>query len=126
MTQDDVAVEGELIRVVAQEPVTIRLYEVDALGSDSCLLTFRAKVRTELTEGRAFLEMWCRLAGKGEFFSKGFDHALVGHTDFATCDCPFLLRAGQKAELLKLNLVVEGRGAVQLKDLEILKAPLKN
>lgn len=117
--------EHELISVVSEEPGLIRLYEVDALGSDSCFLTFRAKVRTELTEGRAFLEMWCRVAGKGEFFSKGLDHALTGRTDYATCECSFFLRSGQKADLLKLNLVVEGRGAVQLKDLEILKTPLK-
>lgn len=40
-------------------------------------------------------------------------------------ETPFSLKQGQRPDLIKLNLVCEGRGAVRIKDVELLQTPLK-
>jgi hypothetical protein len=83
-------------------------------------------MKTEGLTGRAFLEMWCRLPGRGEFFSKGLNQAITGTTDWASYEIPFYLKKGHRPDLIKLNLVIEGRGKVSMKDVELLKAPLES
>ena len=87
-------------------------------------MTYRAELKAEVLQGRAFLEMWCRLPGRGEFFSKGHQQAVSGTVNWARYEIPFYLRRGQKPELIKLNVVVEGQGTVWLRDVELLKTPL--
>src|SRR5437868_8476458 len=41
----------------------VRLYEVQNPGCDEGLLLYRARLRAEGLQGRASLEMWCRLPG---------------------------------------------------------------
>lgn len=101
-----------------------RLFEIAGLDVEQCLLTYRAAMRSEGLEGRAFLEMWVRITGKGEFFSKGFNQSIRGTTDWASYEIPFRLKKGQHADLVKLNLVMEGKGTVWLKDVELLKTLL--
>jgi len=105
---------------------TIRLFEVEDLQLEQCLLTYRAQMKAEALSGRAFLEMWCRLPGRGEFFSKGLQQAVSGTTDWASYEVPFYLKRGQRTNLIKLNLVVEGKGRVWLKAIELLKTPLSS
>jgi hypothetical protein len=106
--------------------LTIRLFEVETPEAEQCLLTYRAKLKTEALAGRAFLEMWCRFPGRGEFFSKGLHHAVKGTTDWASCETPFLLKKGQRPDLIKLNLVIEGRGKVWVRDVQLLRTPLSS
>jgi len=68
--------------------------------------------------------MWCRLPGRGEFFSKGVDQAVEGTTDWVSCEIPFYLKKGQRPDLIKLNLAIEGSGKVWIRDVELLKTPL--
>jgi hypothetical protein len=120
----DLAVSGDSWVVNSGGNQTLRLFEVAGLQLEQCLLTYRAQMKTEALSGRAFLEMWCRLPGRGEFFSKGVQQAVSGTTDWASYEVPFLLRKGQKPDLIKLNLVVEGKGQIWLKAVELLKTPL--
>ena len=68
--------------------------------------------------------MWCRLPGRSEFFSKGYQQAVSGTVDWARYEIPFHLKRGQKPDLIKLNVVVEGPGTVWLRNVELLKTPL--
>jgi hypothetical protein len=120
----DLAVDGDGWVVDSKENQTLRLFEVAGLELEQCLLTYRAQMKTEALAGRAFLEMWCRLPGRGEFFSKGVQQAVSGTTDWAWHEVPFRLSKGQAPDLIKLNLVVEGQGRVWLKAVELLKTPL--
>ncbi len=103
---------------------TIRLFEVKDPGVEQCMVIYRAKLKTENLTGQAYLEMWCRFPGKGEFFSRGLNHALTGSNDWASYETPFFLKKGQKPDLIKLNIVVKGAGKVWVKDVELLKGPL--
>jgi hypothetical protein len=103
---------------------TIRLFEVENPGVEQCVVTYRAKLKTEGLTEQAYLEMWCRFPGKGEFFSRGLAHAVTGSNDWASYETPFFLKKGEKPDLIKLNLVVQSAGKVWVKDVELLKGPL--
>jgi hypothetical protein len=111
-------------QVAATGDRTVRLFEVADPGLERCRLTYRAALRCDGLDGRAYLEMWCRLPGQGEFFSKGIAQAVSGTTGWVACEVPFLLRKGQRPDLVKLNLAVEGAGRVWIRDVELLAAPL--
>ena len=124
ITQDGVRVDGDSMRIDFTESRTVRLFDVKDPGVQQCLVTYRAEMKAEKVEGRAFLEMWCSFPGRGEFFSKGLQHTASGTADWTRFEIPFYLKRGQTPELIKLNLVVEGRGVVWLKNIELLKTPL--
>ncbi|HEV8306829.1 MAG TPA: hypothetical protein VGW35_04120 [Methylomirabilota bacterium] len=125
LTRDGVSADQAGWRIECREGRTIRLFEVaPGPGTAPCLLAYRVQLKTADAQGRVYLEMWCRLPGKGEFFSKGFQHAVKGTVDWGAYEVPFYLKAGQHPDLLKLNLVCEGAGTVWVKDVEVLRTPL--
>jgi hypothetical protein len=69
--------------------------------------------------------MWCRIPNRGEFFSKGFQTALQGNNDWASYEIPFYLKAGQRPDLVKLNLTIEGSGRVWMRNVELSYTPLE-
>jgi hypothetical protein len=69
--------------------------------------------------------MWLRFPGKGEFFSRGLDRPLTGSMSWMTTTIPFFLKAGEKPDLIRVNLVVEGTGRVWIDDIRLLRAPLR-
>ena len=123
LSRDNIEVEGKGWRVDASEEQIVRLFEVPDPDVSNCLLTYRASLKSEDLTGRAFLEMWCRLPGRGEFFSRGLNQPLKGTIDWASYEIPFRLKKGQRPDLIKLNLVVEGTGEVWIKDVELLRTP---
>ena len=126
LSQGVVAVAQDGWVVDSKEEQTIRLFEVQEPQAEQCLISYRAKMKTDGLAGRAFLEMWCRLPGHGEFFSKGLNQAVRGTTDWASYEIPFYLKKGQKPDLIKLNLIVEGRGKIWLKDVQLFKTPVNS
>lgn len=123
-TRDGITVDGDAWRIDAAEKRTVRLFEIADPELEQCLLTYRARLKTESLAGRAYLEMWCRLPGRGEFFSKGTRQAIKGTTAWCSHEIPFYLKAGQRPDLIKLNLVVEGAGMVWVSGVELLRTPL--
>ena len=124
LSQGAITVVQEGWVVDSKEEQTICLFEVQEPKVEQCLVTYRAKLKTDGLAGRAFLEMWCRLPGRGEFFSKGLNQAAKGTTDWASYEIPFSLKKGQRPDLIKLNLVIEGKGKVWLRDIQLLKTPM--
>ena len=103
---------------------TIRLFEVEKPEVEQCMVTYRAKLKTENLTDDAYLEMWCRFPGKGEYFSRGLEHTVTGSNGWASYETPFFLKKGEKPDLIKVNVVVKGTGKVWVKDVELLKSPL--
>lgn len=93
-------------------------------GTDSCRLTYRMHLKTEIESGDCYLEMWCRLPEAGRFFSKGLHDKLSGKTNWSEHEIPFLLKKGQFPDLLELNLYGNGEGTVWVDKIEVLKTPL--
>lgn len=123
LSQDVITVEGDGWVADVPEPQVVRLFEVVAPDAEKCMLTYRATMKSEDLEGRAFLEMWCRFPGRGEFFSKGLNQVLKGTTKWSSFEIPFRLKKGERPDLIKLNLAVEGRGKIWIRDIELLRMP---
>ena len=110
------------LRVEATQPTSFRLFEVEGVNVDNAVLTYRAELRTENVQGQAYLEMWVRVPGIGEAFSRGLHAPLSGTIDWTSQEIPFFLEAGQTADLVKLNVVIDGSGTVWIDDIHLLYA----
>jgi hypothetical protein len=75
-------------------------------------LSYRAKLRCENVNGRAYLEMWVRVKGMGEYFSRALHSQISGTSEWSTHEAPFFLEKGQIPTRARLNVVVEGDGTV--------------
>lgn len=124
IAQTNIKVDQDVWLIDAIEPQTFRLFEVKDPGTQQCLITYRATIKSDELKGRAFLEMWCRFPGQGEYFSKGLDQTVRGTNDWASYQIPFYLKKGQQPDLIKLNVTVEGTGRLWLKEIELLKTAL--
>jgi uncharacterized protein (TIGR03067 family) len=123
ITRDGVTEDNGAWRIETSKERVVRLYEVRPPLED-CLVTYRAKMKTALAKGRAYLEMWVRMPYGGEFFTKGVMAPLSGATDWATVEIPFVLQKDERPDLLKLNVKVEGAGTLWIKDIELWQAQL--
>ena len=97
-------------RIERTDAGAVPLFEVPLPGVESTILTYRARMKASDVKGKAYLEMWVRVPGRGEFFSRGLAQPLQG--------------TGVRADLVKLNVAFEGGGTVWIKDVELLKAGL--
>lgn len=122
ITVDGVSWDQDAWRIEAGQAGSVALYEVHDLRAEACMLSYRASLKTLDAEG-AYLEMWCRLPGKGEFFSKGLNQTIKGTRDWSSFEIPFMLKQGQRADLVKLNLAFTGGGTVWIRDVELLQTP---
>lgn len=113
------------LRIDVSQPTTIRLFEVRDINIENARLIYRARLKTENVKGQAHLEMWCVFPGLGEYFSRSLQSPLSGTVDWTTQETPFFLQKGQKPELVKLNVVINGQGTVWIDDISLLKGPLK-
>jgi len=68
-------------RLQPSAPGSVRLYEVPLANVESVVLTYRAQLRAKDVTGRAYLEMWVRVPGRGEFFSRGLAQPLQGSSE---------------------------------------------
>ncbi len=121
---DRVSSDGDGWRIDASEAGPVELFEVADPGVERCLLTYRAEIRAENLEAGAYLEMWCRLPGRGEFFSKGLDRKVNGTTGWASHEVSFRLEAGQRPDLIRLNVAFDGPGTLWLREVELQTTPL--
>jgi hypothetical protein len=112
------------LKIQSQESGTIRLFETGPMSIQNRLIFYSAKLRSEALEGKAFLEMWCNIPGRGEFFSRGLDQPISGTTEWTSVQTPFRLEAGQIPGNVKLNIVIEGSGTVWIDDIQLLSSPL--
>jgi hypothetical protein len=111
------------LRIEAEEPMTIKLFELTNPDVDNAQVIYQARLKTKDVEGDVYLEMWCGFTGKGEFFSRGLQNSLSGTTDWVTVQTPFFLKKDEKPDWIKLNLVIQGKGTVWIDDVHLLKGP---
>jgi hypothetical protein len=112
------------VRIDANGEMTVPLFEVTDVSVDNAILIYQASLQSQNLDGRAFLEMWVRIPGKGEFFSRALDRPVTGTVSWMSVATPFFLQSGQKPDLIRLNLVVQGKGKVWIDDVKLMKAPL--
>jgi hypothetical protein len=82
LTQD-LTVDANSWRIQFDAARSVRLFEMEQPDVEKCIVTYRARLRTENAAGSVYLEMWCRFPGKGEFFSKELQQGVRGTTDWS-------------------------------------------
>jgi len=125
ITESGVSPDDGGWRIQAPAAGSVRLFEIAEPALERCVLAYRAEVRTVDVEGGAYLEMWCRLPGRGEFFSKGIDHKAMGTSGWSSYEVPFYLKAGQRPDLIRLNVAFDGPGTLWLRSVELLSTPTR-
>ena len=116
--------DGKGSLLIDAQPLTVPLFEVNDVSIENATLLYQASLQSQNLDGKAYLEMWLRFPGKGEFFSRGLDRPMTGTMSWMTSTIPFFLQAGQKPDLIRLNLVVAGKGRVWIDDVRLLRQPL--
>jgi hypothetical protein len=126
ITRSGVTAEEGGWRIVPATAGSVPLFEVPLQGVEYTTLTYRARMKASDVKGRAYLEMWVRVPGRGEFFSRGLAQPLQGSSGWASYEIPFFLNErGVRPDLAKLNVAFEGgTGTVWVKDVELLQTPL--
>ena len=110
------------VKIIAEEPTTVRLFEVSEIEAEDTRLVYRARLRTEGVEGRVYLEMWCRFPGSGEFFSRALHSPMSGSVEWVSQEAPFFLEENQKPDLIKLNVVIDGTGTVWVDEVKLARS----
>ena len=59
-----------------------------------------------------------------EYFSRDLTNPLTGTIDWASYQTPFFFQKGERADRIRLNLVIAGSGTVWIRDIELLHGPL--
>jgi uncharacterized protein (TIGR03067 family) len=131
LTQDGVVSDQDGWRIDVSGSRTVNLQEFtrvkEAIPDTATLQTFRARMKTENLQGKAYLELTGKVPEEGDKnrrIARGPALPLTGTTDWASCETTFRCEAGQPLPSdFKLNLVVEGKGTVWIKDMELLRGP---
>ena len=116
---------GGSLRITANQPTTVRLFETGEIDVENARLSYQAKLRTEDVQGNVYLEMWCHFPGRGEYFSRALDTPLSGTVEWASQETPFFLKSGENPDNVKLNLVINGSGTVWIDDIRLVQAALR-
>ncbi len=124
LSQDDITADQDGWRIESKEGRTVRLFEIANPGIEECMVVYEARLKTQKVRGKAYLEMWCRFPDKGEFFSKDIANPTGGTTDWVSCQTVFWLKKGERPDLIKLNVVIEGAGTLWIKDIKLRKERL--
>ncbi|MGI9534293.1 MAG: hypothetical protein ACR2NW_05040 [Thermodesulfobacteriota bacterium] len=121
----DISSDGNgSIKITTDSPINVKLYQTGDIDFDESILIYSANLRTENLDGQAYIEMWCRFPGKGQYFSKSLTSALSGTNNWKVLETPFFLKKGEIPDNVELNLVVNGSGTVWIDQIELLKRPL--
>lgn len=126
--QADTAVKAEgsgSLRVTTLWPTTVCLGEVAGLQIESGRLVYTAKVKSDLSAGEAYLELWVQTAAGEEFFAKGMDNPVQGRMDWRLLSASFVPKKIGRLRKATMNLVVNGKGTVWVDDVRLAKESLK-
>jgi hypothetical protein len=122
----DLTVEEDAWRIEFTEARIVDLFEMEQPEIDKAELTFRAQLRTENAQGRVYLEMRCRFPGGEQSVAREpADQGATGTADWSPHEARLRLKPGQRPDQIMMSLAGQGAGIVWVKDVELLRTPLK-
>jgi hypothetical protein len=111
------------LRITAEKPVIIKLYEINEPGIHDMTLIYKAWVKTGNLKGNVFLEMRVGFE-KTKQLVRGLSSKISEDTGFKEIDTIFFLKKNHYPESIELNLVIEGQGTVWIDSVRLYKGPL--
>lgn len=121
---EDTVDGGGSLHIIAKERRVVKLFEVDGLEVENAVLTYSAWLKCMSVGGNVYLEMWCRVPGGGEFFSRGFETAINRSENWTESQTLFFVDEGSAVDRVRLNLVIEDGGHVWVDDVRLDIGPL--
>lgn len=120
---------GKVLRIERAEvvPQSVRLATWASPGLKTAFYAVRGKVRYEGVEGAGYLEMWNDFGEGGRFFTrtmgeKGPMAKVSGTSEWRAFYLPFNgTGAPGLPRALEINLVLSGKGMVEITDMELLE-----
>jgi uncharacterized protein (TIGR03067 family) len=129
-TEEGLTADQECLRIEAPQKRTVCMQKGSIrqapLPARDSLIAFRAQMKASNLLGRAYLEMSCEWTGdptKGEHFVTNLATPLTGTSQWASYETTFPLPYDQWPDKFKLNVVIEGKGTVWIKNCEVLRGP---
>jgi hypothetical protein len=116
---------GGSLRAEAGRPRTVRLYELrDPHGLEGRLIVLTARLKSVGMRGGAFPELWIHAEGRNEVQVRN-PVAAVGKTrDWTPVRLEYRCERGERPDLLRVNLVLDGIGRAWIDDIRIASEPL--
>lgn len=111
------------LKIASNGVKVFQLFETGDVDVEDCVLSYKAKIKTENLNGKTYLMMLCGFTGKGEAFSKGFGTVKSGNMNWSSAETPFLLKKGENPNNIKLQIVCEGTGIIWIDDIQLIKTP---
>ncbi len=110
------------LKITVDQPTTVRLYEVAAPGATGAKYIYQAKVNLKDCLGDAYLQMVIHFPNGGEI--NAYQNT-KGPGAWIPMETFGIVQEGQKPDIVKLNLVVQGSGSVWVDDVHLIQAPLR-
>jgi hypothetical protein len=121
---ENVVVDGEGWSVDCHQPQTYRLFEVPNPGVGTGMVSFSASMISQNLKGRVYVEMIYRMPDGTEHSVKDVQDAMSVTNKLSGSKARHVFKEGEKPDLFKLNLVVEGRGKISFKYVEFSKVTI--
>lgn len=122
-------IDERAVTVETKWPTTICVTPVDLKDKhyDLTTLTFSAEMKSSDLTGAAFLEMWLHVPGmaKGYIVSRGYDRTLQKSSPavWSKFETSFTMSKNQVPDQAILNLVINGKGTVWLRNVKFTHKP---
>jgi hypothetical protein len=109
------------LKISVDEAMVIPLYDTGNLDVENGFLVCDAQLRLDNCEGIVYLELLCNFPGRGEYYSRGFDHAASGTSGgWIKSRARFFLREGENPDNVRVNLVMTGPGTAWIDDIRFI------
>jgi hypothetical protein len=123
---DGVAPFERLVIGNGPEPRTVTLLDLRDPGLTGLRYALRGQVRYDGVEGKGYLEMWSEIPGRGRFFSRTLESAgpmgaIEGTSGWRPMRLSFDATGAAPPSRLTVNLVLPGRGTVELGPLALVQ-----
>ena len=116
---------GGSLRAESERPRTVRLYEIrNPRGLEGRLIVLTAQVKSVGVHGRVFPELWINAAGRNEVQARN-PAGVIGKTrNWTPVRIEYRCEQGERPDLLRVNLVIDGFGRAWIDDIRITSEPL--
>lgn len=103
----------------------MRLYELPSpRGLEGRLIVLTARLKSVGMRGLAFPELWIHAAGRNEVQVRNPVAAVAKTKDWTPVRVEYRCERGERPDLLRVNLVLDGIGRAWIDDIRISSEPL--
>lgn len=116
---------GGSLRAESARPRTVRLYEVrNPRGLEGRLIVLTARLKSVGIRGEAFPELWIHESGRSDVQVRNPAGVVLKTQDWTPVRIEYRCERGERPDLLRVNLVIDGYGRAWIDDIRITSEPL--